>query len=260
MKKITIFLLSSVILVAITLGILYAVDTYRNVPPEENPNEATCQDYTKYKPSFLGAILEETGTYMIVEPIHYKSDEPFLPDGDKVKILYGTEHYDYMYGIGRRVVIYYDGEIETGSDGMEIIRTDDISTEGFREFKLSVTPSNIKEPREIVPRTPPTDSSGKWWTYGDAALYYYGLENVEITVKGWSGPLDAWLKEDRITLDGIIAKCNKDVSEGIIEEIVYDDGGSQVYKYPEYTIIKFHTLDGNRDVYIGTPDMDINNL
>ena len=47
------------------------------------------------------------------------------------------------------------------------------------------------------------------------------------------------------------------MAEGIIEEISYDDGGSSVYQYPDYTIIKYHTLDGNRDVYIGSVDMDI---
>ena len=41
---------------------------------------------------------------------------------------------------------------------------------------------------------------------------------------------------------------------------MYKDGGSIIYKYDNYTIIKFHTLDGNRDVYIGNKNMDINDL
>ena len=49
----------------------------------------------------------------------------------------------------------------------------------------------------------------------------------------------------------------KDVADGVIEEIFYKDGGSQVYKYPDYTIVKYHTLDGNDDMYIGTPDIGI---
>lgn len=40
----------------------------------------------------------------------------------------------------------------------------------------------------------------------------------------------------------------------------YDDGGSMEYHYPDFTIIKMHTLDGNRDVYIGNKEMTMHNL
>ena len=210
--------------------------------------------------SFMGEILDETTGYMIVKPIVvFKSDDIHIPKGaeNKLKIEYNFDHYDYLYGIGRRVVIYYDGVPYTDENGVITIKTDDISTEGYRDFKLNVRLSDEKIKRQIVKRTPPTDSSGKWWTYGDAALYYYGIEDVMITIQGWSSPLKAALEKGTITLDAIIAKCNGDVRDGVIEEISYDDGGSQVYKYPDYTIIKYHTLDGNRDVYIGSSDMDI---
>lgn len=65
------------------------------------------------------------------------------------------------------------------------------------------------------------------------------------------------LENGKLTLNAIIQKANRDVADGKLEELVYKDGGSQVYKYPDYTIIKYHTLDGNRDVYIGSSDMDI---
>ena len=56
---------------------------------------------------------------------------------------------------------------------------------------------------------------------------------------------------------GIIQKANSQVQDGILEELSYDDGGTAVYRYPDYTIIKYHTLDGNRDVYILSPDVDV---
>ena len=206
------------------------------------------------KKSFLAEILEESPSSMIVEPVYEKMDAYI---GEKVRIEYGTVHYDYLYGVGRRVVIYYQGEPEEIEDGMKLIKSDDISTEGFREFKLEVKPSEEKVKKEIAERTPPTDSSGRRWIYGNSALYYYGVENVLITIKGWTMPLEKALEEGRITLNGIIAKCNQDIAGGVIDELVYKDGGSQVYKYPEYTIVKYHTLDGNDDMYIGTPDIDI---
>ena len=57
-------------------------------------------------------------------------------------------------------------------------------------------------------------------------------------------------------MEEIIAKANKDLPDAI----PYDDGGSIEYHYENYTIIKFHTLDGNRDVYIGNKNMTINDL
>lgn len=58
--------------------------------------------------SFVGTILEETTTYMIVEP---NEDETERKSADKIKINYGTDYIDYLYGIGRKVVIYYTGYI-----------------------------------------------------------------------------------------------------------------------------------------------------
>lgn len=41
---------------------------------------------------------------------------------------------------------------------------------------------------------------------------------------------------------------------------MYKEGGSKEYHYDNYTIIKMHSLDGNRDVYIGVPNMNLNDL
>lgn len=39
-----------------------------------------------------------------------------------------------------------------------------------------------------------------------------------------------------------------------------NDGGTIEYHYKDYTIIKLHRLDGNRDVYIGTPNLRVDDL
>ncbi len=205
-----------------------------------------------YKNSFVGKVLEETTSYMIVEPIKDKADGDM---GEKVKVEYGTDHYDYFYGKGRMVVIYFEDKPEETNDGMKLVKSDDISTEGFREFELEVEPSTEKQKRLILSED--TDGFISFGHFSDKNLYYYGLDKVMITIKGFTMPLETALENGRITLDGIIANCNQDVADGELEELVYKDGGSQVYKYPDYTIIKYHTLDGNRDVYIGSTDMDI---
>ena len=264
MKKKVIIIISIVLLVAIAIGGAYAIDMnrmknnqpvvfstwgYQYVPPV---NDYPLQT-NNYKNSFVGKVLEETTSYMIVEPIEDKADGDM---GEKVKVEYGTDHYDYFYGIGRMVVIYFEGKPEEADNGMKLVKSDDISTEGFREFELEVKPSTEKQKRLTLSG----DDIQNFVSFGqmsDTNLYYYGIDKVLITIKGFTMPLETALEKGRITLNGIIANCNMDVMNGVLEELVYKDGGSQVYKYPNYTIIKYHTIDGNRDVYIGSTDMDI---
>ena len=59
--------------------------------------------------SFVGTVLEETTTYMIVEP---NEDETERKSADKIRINYGVDHRDYVYGIGRKVIIQYTGYIK----------------------------------------------------------------------------------------------------------------------------------------------------
>ena len=262
MKKKLMIVISIILLVAIAIGGAYVIDMNRmqNNKPVVfstwgNQYVPPVNDYPlrNEEQSFVGKVLEETTTYMIVEPAN---DEYERTVAEKIKIEYGTDHIDYLYGTGRMVVIYYKGKINTDDGKMSSIKTDDISVEGFREFELEVKPSTEKQKRLTLSG----DDIQNFVSFGqmsDTNLYYYGIDKVLITIKGFTMPLETALEKGRITLDGIVANCNKDVMDGVLEELVYKDGGSQVYKYPEYTIIKYHTIDGNRDVYIGSTDMDI---
>lgn len=205
------------------------------------------------KQGFVGTIIEETTTYMIVEP---DEDEDERNISERITITYLSDHYDYLYGQGRKVVIYYYEEnVSYTSSDFEII-TDDISTEGFREFELSVVPSEYKE-KTLILSSQDIDSFDLFPDGNSANLYYYGISDVQISINNQTMTLIEAIQNGKITLNGIIAKANEHVKDGIIEEMSYDDGGSAVYQYQNYTIIKYHTLDGNRDVYIGSTDMNI---
>lgn len=241
--------------------IINSHDTIRKDPFfYHDESDSLCVDYIEDKmimdgeseitgpQSFLATVLEETTTYMIVEPAE---GEPERDIDKKIRIEYGTDHQDYLFGTGRKVVIYFDGEIHTNDGSMTTIYTDDISTEGFREWSLNVVPAEgAASESSVVPFKKEFNA--------DVNLYYYGVNQVYINVDNKDIPLEDALEKGLITLNAIIAKCNQDVADGVIEELAYKDGGSQVYKYPDYTIIKYHTLDGNRDVYIGNTEMDIN--
>jgi len=88
--------------------------------------------------------------------------------------------------------------------------------------------------------------------------------------------LEKALRDGYLTLEGIIAKCNRDVKEvednwpldGEYKSITvpnpyklqFNDGGSVEFHYEDYTIIKCHTEAGNRDMYICEPKTTLNDL
>ena len=199
--------------------------------------------------SFVGTVLEETTTYMIVEP---SEDEDERRTADKIQINYGVDHRDYLYGIGRKVIINYTGYIKETYPAQ--IDTNNILTEGYEEFELSVKKSNDKKKTKIL------NNQELYKNNSDFNLYYYGLEEVNIFVDNKTMSLEKALRSGKMTIDGILAKANQDVSNGVINEEIYKDGGTTEWYYKDYTIIKRHSLDGNRDVYIGIPEMRLNNL
>lgn len=211
-------------------------------------NETNNNDEKDYN-SFVGTVLEETTTYMIVEP---NEDEEERKSADKIRINYGTDHYDYLYGIGRKVIIKYTGYIKETYPAQ--IDTNLILTNGYEEFEISVKKSDKVEKTKIL------NNQELYKNNSDFDLYYYGLDEVNILVDNKTMSLEDALRTGKITIDGILAKANQDVSDGIIKSDVYKDGGSTEWYYENYTILKCHSLDGNRDVYIGIPEMRKNKL
>ena len=203
--------------------------------------------------SFLGTVIAESSMWMIVEPAETENERSL---SDRILIQYPTDHYDYLYGEGRRVVIYYNDAFLTDSPSGPCITTEDISTQGFRDFELSVEPSGQAK-KALILSSDEIAGFSSFPESNTASLYYCGLSEVWITVDGQTSSLKDAVRDGWITLNGIIQKANSQVQDGILEELSYDDGGTAVYRYPDYTIIKYHTLDGNRDVYFLSPDVDV---
>jgi len=271
LKKIINIIIIILILI-IVLGITYAIDMNRmknNKPvifstwgydyappininevvdgPNANENDSETSD-TEYS-SFIGTVLEETTTYMIVEP---NEDEVERKSSDKIVINYETDNTDYLYGVGRKVLIKYTGYIMETYPAQ--INTNYISVEGYSEFEILVKKSDKIENKKILSNT------DLYKNNSDYDLYYYGLEEVNVNVDDKIMSLEDALKSGKITLDKIISNANKDLENEEIIGDMYKDGGSMIYKYDTYTIIKKHTLSGNRDMYIGILEMTIQDI
>lgn len=229
------------------VAVLYKAIDKKNI--KQDNGESLENVATPQYSSFVGTILEETTTYMIVEP---NEDEIERKSADKIKINYGTDHIDYLYGIGRKVVIYYTGYIMESYPAQ--INTDKISTNGYEDFKIEVKLSNKIKAKKILNNK--NLSSDKQ----DYNLYFYGLDEVNVTLNNKTMSLEDALKSGKITIDGIIQKANKDEKNGKIKAEIYKDGESMEYHYENYAIIKCHSTSGNRDVYIGIPNMKLDDL
>ena len=201
-------------------------------------------DNTQEYNYFVGTVLEETTTYMIVEP---NEDEEERRTADKIQINYGVDHLDYLYGSGRKVIIKYSGYIKETYPAQ--IDTNEILINGYEEFELSVKSSEDKKKTKILNNLELDKDSS------DYDLYYYGLEEVNILVNNKIMSLEEALRSVKMTIDGILAKANKDVSEDKIKSEMFKDGGTTEWYYNDYNIVKKHTLDGDRDVYILRNDL-----
>lgn len=196
--------------------------------------------------SFVGTIIEETSSYIMVKPNEDEEEAKFY---DKVQINFSEEHTDYLYGVGRKVVINYTGQVLRSNPAQ--INTDDILVFGYEDFNLEIKESKNIESKKIL------NNKDLYENNSDYSLYYYGLDEVNITINNKKYSLEEALKSGKITLEGLIIKANKDFPD----TISYDDGGSKEYHYENYTIIKLNKLfNSNNDVYIGNKNLKIQDL
>ena len=68
------------------------------------------------------------------------------------------------------------------------------------------------------------------------------------------------LQKKVVTEDKILAQARMDSKYGICKEGFYSDGGSVEYLYDDYTILKFNTLDGRKDLVIGKKGQILNDV
>ena len=194
---------------------------------------------------FYGRVVEATASYIIVEP---NEDEDIRKSADTISISLG-EYNDALYEVGTNVKITYNGEImETYPAQVKATKIELKSAENFEIlFKNRQPIDSYNKVYAILDKS----ETNKY----DYTIYAYdGSVNIRTDGKEYS--LKEALLENKITMEEIISKANKDFPNAVS----YDDGGSIEYHYENYTIIKCHTLDGNRDVYIGTKDMTIHNI
>ena len=198
---------------------------------------------------FYGRVVEATASYIIVEP---NEDEEERKSTDKISISLG-EYNDALYEVGTNVKITYNGEImETYPAQVKATKIELKSAENFEILFKNRQPIDSYNKVYAILDKSETDK------YNYTIYAYDGSVNIKIDDKEYS--LKDALLESKITMEEIIQKANKDLDNNKITGDMYKDGGSMIYQYDTYTIIKCHTIEGNRDVYIGTKEMTLNDV
>lgn len=244
MKKIW-KIIAGIIVILIIVGTIYLIDLKRM---ENNKSVLFSTWGIKYKPTnsyaFYGKIIESKQNYIIVEP---NEGEDIRKSSDKISIGLG-KYNDAIYEVGTNVKVTYNGEVmDTYPAQIKAINIEVKSAEEFEIRFYSKHPEKYTKIYTILDKLE-TDK----YSYN---IYAYAGQ-VNILINGEELSLKNALLENKITMEEIIAKANRDFPNAIS----YDDGGSMEYHYDNYTIIKMHKIDGNRDVYIGTKDMTIYDL
>lgn len=87
-------------------------------------------------------------------------------------------------------------------------------------------------------------------------IYYYGIDSATINLDNQKYDLGEVISQEKITIEEIIEelKIYGQLNDG--GTVIYKDAGTKKYLTDNYTIIKCHTIDGNRDIYIGDKDME----
>ena len=232
---------------------LYAIIEYATKDAKQYKTINVCSypkdsERVQELPYFYGTIIEYKANNIIVEP---REGENIRKSADKISIDIG-KYSDVVYMVGTNVKITYDGTImESYPAQVKATKIELKSAENF-ELKFSKKSNSGSKIEKILDKS----ETKKLGIYSyDYNIYSYN-GTVNIIIDGKETSLRNALLENKIKMEEIIAKANKDFPNAT----VYKDGGSMEYHYKDYTIIKVHKIDGNRDVYIGESKLKINDL
>ena len=178
------------------------------------------------------------------------SQEAIIGYYDNSKVL-----QDISFSINKNIALVNNGlNYDDAEELLEIIKTVNITYNAIPDFEILFYAKNSTESYKVYTILDKSETD----KYDYNIYGYNGIVNIKIDGNEYS--LKEALLENKITMEEIIGKANKDEKDGKITAEMYKDGGSMEYYYDNYTIIKFATLSGNRDVYIGTKDLRLTDI
>lgn len=216
-------------------------------------------------PDFIRCISFTTEGGMLITDVNFEGNESYRVCCDWTRDEYSSvEDRTYHYAKFKKI------DIEESEEGTSIYLQEavegtlnEVIVTGYRKntkainnyefnYLLDIVESENKEKQKIT-----VDELDKKYDYD---IYYYGIEKAIVDINNEKIDLIEALKTDKVTMEQIIEQAEKDSQNDVISSDMYKEGGTMIYFYDTYTIIKSHSLDGNRDVYIGVPEMRLNDV
>ena len=162
---------------------------------------------------------------------------------------------DISFNINENIALVNNGlNYDDTEELLEIIKTINITYNSIPDFEILFYDKNPIESYKVYTILDKSETD----KYDYNIYGYDGIVNIKIAGKEYS--LKEALLENKITMEEIIEKASKDEKDGKITAEMYKDGVSMEYHYDNYTIIKFATLSGNGDVYIGTKNLRLTDI
>lgn len=193
--------------------------------------------------SFEGKILEVDKSHILIEPEEGASIRK-VADQFRIK---RNRWENNNYSVGTKVQVTYSRIVK-----VKIPPELENAIINERDFEIHFTESENKNDQDSYPIL--SQETG----YAYSVYTYQGFANI--LLKGKEMGLETALKSNKITIDDILAKAQQDAKNELIKVAFLPDGGTTLYYYDTCTIIKYHTLKGNEDVYITKPNLQLNEL
>ena len=84
-------------------------------------------------------------------------------------------------------------------------------------------------------------------------VYLYNGE-LKIIINNTEYNLYEALKSDKLTMQDIVSKIKNEAKKSN----EWDDGGSALYDMESFKVLKYKTISGNKDLYIGSNELNYN--
>ncbi len=90
-------------------------------------------------------------------------------------------------------------------------------------------------------------------------LYFIVSDTARITIGGKNLPIGEAINSGVMSINKLLQKAEEDVKLDRARMELLKDGGTKIYKYNAYTIIKRNTTDGNKDLIISAGAVTLGN-
>ena len=88
-------------------------------------------------------------------------------------------------------------------------------------------------------------------------LYFVDSKTAQITIGGNNIAIGEALNSGMMNAGELLQKAEKDAKNGKSRMKMLKDGGTKIYEYNDYTIIKRNTIDGNKDLIISSEPITV---